>query len=81
MALPNVTELPLTESLKLEPMNFAHQPEPPSELSLTAVRSNSNSKKSHDEMHSDYGDVIRDLIIGFADGLTVPFALTAGLSS
>lgn len=27
------------------------------------------------------GPVIRDVIIGFADGLTVPFALTAGLSS
>ena len=25
--------------------------------------------------------IIRDMIIGFADGLTVPFALTAGLSS
>lgn len=33
------------------------------------------------EMHSGSGDIIRDVIIGFADGLTVPFALTAGLSS
>lgn len=33
------------------------------------------------EKHSDNGDVVRDAIIGFADGLTVPFALTAGLSS
>ncbi|KAH8690840.1 Ccc1 family [Talaromyces proteolyticus] len=33
------------------------------------------------ERHSDAGDVVRDVIIGFADGLTVPFALTAGLSS
>jgi vacuolar iron transporter family protein len=30
---------------------------------------------------SDSSDFIRDAIIGFADGLTVPFALTAGLSS
>lgn len=29
----------------------------------------------------DYADVLRDVIIGFSDGLTVPFALTAGLSS
>ena len=36
---------------------------------------------AHDEKHTDYGDVVRDVIIGFADGLTVPFALTAGLSS
>lgn len=36
----------------------------------------------HPEKHSsDNGAVIRDTIIGFADGLTVPFALTAGLSS
>jgi hypothetical protein len=35
----------------------------------------------HAEPHTKYGDVIHDAIIGFADGLTVPFALTAGLSS
>ncbi|KAG5915401.1 hypothetical protein E4U42_008072 [Claviceps africana] len=29
----------------------------------------------------DYGPLLRDIIIGFSDGLTVPFALTAGLSS
>jgi VIT1/CCC1 family predicted Fe2+/Mn2+ transporter len=29
----------------------------------------------------DTNDVLRDVIIGFSDGLTVPFALTAGLSS
>jgi VIT family len=33
------------------------------------------------EKRTDYSDIIRDAIIGFADGLTVPFALTAGLSS
>lgn len=44
--------------------------------------SSSNRNVSlHKEKHADYGDVIRDTIIGFADGLTVPFALTAGLSS
>ncbi|WPH05055.1 Vacuolar iron transporter [Acrodontium crateriforme] len=31
------------------------------------------------ESHHRRGIVIRDCIIGFADGLTVPFALTAGL--
>jgi len=35
----------------------------------------------HKEHHKAHGDVVRDTIIGFADGLTVPFALTAGLSS
>ncbi|KAJ5812619.1 hypothetical protein N7474_008920 [Penicillium riverlandense] len=33
------------------------------------------------ERHSESGAVVRDAIIGFADGMTVPFALTAGLSS
>ncbi|KAE9962604.1 hypothetical protein BLS_000123 [Venturia inaequalis] len=32
-------------------------------------------------MHSKVGDFMRDAILGFADGLTVPFALTAGLSA
>ncbi len=35
----------------------------------------------HEEKHNDHDEIIRDIIIGFADGLTVPFALTAGLSS
>ena len=38
-------------------------------------------ERPHTEQHSEHGDVVRDIIIGFADGLTVPFALTAGLSS
>ena len=37
--------------------------------------------RPHKEEHKHHGEVIRDLIIGFSDGLTVPFALTAGLSS
>lgn len=36
---------------------------------------------SHAEGHTRHGDLVRDCIIGFADGLTVPFALTAGLSA
>lgn len=37
---------------------------------------------THAEAHSNNNnDLIRDITIGFADGLTVPFALTAGLSS
>jgi len=35
----------------------------------------------HTERHSNHGDLMRNFIIGFSDGLTVPFALTAGLSS
>ena len=33
------------------------------------------------EPHSSNSELVRDAIIGLADGLTVPFALTAGLSS
>ncbi|CAI0449969.1 unnamed protein product [Linum tenue] len=34
----------------------------------------------HKEKHFTAGEVIRDIIIGVSDGLTVPFALAAGLS-
>src|SRR6476619_3118057 len=34
----------------------------------------------HEEKHFESSDVVRDVVIGMADGLTVPFALAAGLS-
>ena len=34
----------------------------------------------HNEEHFKSPDVVRDIVIGMADGLTVPFALAAGLS-
>ncbi len=34
----------------------------------------------HVEKHFTAGEVVRDIVIGMADGLTVPFALAAGLS-
>lgn len=40
----------------------------------------SNSKIDHVERHFTAGDVVRDIVIGMSDGLTVPFALAAGLS-
>ncbi len=36
--------------------------------------------KSHDEKHFTASEVVRDIVIGMADGLTVPFALAAGLT-
>ena len=36
--------------------------------------------RHHSEKHFTAGDVVRDVIIGVSDGLTVPFALAAGLS-
>jgi hypothetical protein len=40
-----------------------------------------STSTKHDEPHGKVGDFMRDAILGFADGLTVPFALTAGLSA
>jgi len=34
----------------------------------------------HNEHHLQSSDTIRDIVIGMSDGLTVPFALAAGLS-
>jgi VIT1/CCC1 family predicted Fe2+/Mn2+ transporter len=34
----------------------------------------------HTERHFTAGDVVRDIVIGMSDGLTVPFALAAGLT-
>ncbi|KAF2170121.1 hypothetical protein M409DRAFT_36014 [Zasmidium cellare ATCC 36951] len=47
------------------------------------TQDSSDSEKSspHKERHTGHSVFIRDSIIGFADGLTVPFALTAGLSA
>ncbi|MBX9670411.1 MAG: VIT1/CCC1 transporter family protein [Candidatus Obscuribacterales bacterium] len=36
--------------------------------------------RQHIEKHFTAGDTVRDIIIGVSDGLTVPFALAAGLS-
>jgi len=35
---------------------------------------------AHVERHFTAGDTVRDVVIGMSDGLTVPFALAAGLS-
>jgi VIT1/CCC1 family predicted Fe2+/Mn2+ transporter len=37
-------------------------------------------RRAHNEHHFDAGDTVRDVIIGMSDGLTVPFALAAGIS-
>ncbi|BFI33961.1 hypothetical protein MPTK2_4g90950P [Marchantia polymorpha subsp. ruderalis] len=34
----------------------------------------------HVEKHFTAGEFVRDVVIGMSDGLTVPFALAAGLS-
>lgn len=35
---------------------------------------------THHEEHFESSDIVKDIVIGMADGLTVPFALAAGLS-
>lgn len=61
-------------------------PPPPTRVRPKAVNRMSSSapqpERPHAEAHTGgYDDIMRDVIIGFSDGLTVPFALTAGLSS
>ena len=36
--------------------------------------------KTHIEEHFTASDTVRDIVIGMSDGLTVPFALAAGLT-
>lgn len=54
-------------------------------VSLGALSIESGERETdalnHAEHHNKHNDVLRDAIIVFADGLTVPIALTAGLSS
>lgn len=40
----------------------------------------SRAAADHHETHFQSGDTVRDIVIGMSDGLTVPFALAAGLS-
>jgi len=44
------------------------------------VHSHAAGAHSHDEQHFRSSDAVRDVVIGMSDGLTVPFALAAGLS-
>jgi len=39
-----------------------------------------SARRTHNEHHFDASDAVRDVIIGMSDGLTVPFALAAGIS-
>lgn len=48
-------------------------------MQLAALR-NSMSTTTHLEKHFTAGALVRDIVIGMSDGLTVPFALAAGLT-
>ncbi len=43
------------------------------------MRTASPVAAAHPERHFEAGDTIRDIVLGMADGLTVPFALAAGI--
>jgi hypothetical protein len=45
--------------------------------SRTGIR---RPRRVHSEHHFNASDTVRDIIIGMSDGLTVPFALAAGIS-
>ena len=53
---------------------------------MNSHSSNSHHSRSHDhththvEEHMQSSDLLKDIVIGMSDGLTVPFALAAGLS-
>ncbi|GAC1680388.1 MAG: VIT1/CCC1 transporter family protein [Ktedonobacteraceae bacterium] len=44
------------------------------------MKGNSMPQTPHTERHFTAGETVRDIVIGMSDGLTVPFALAAGLS-
>lgn len=51
------------------------------EANISSTEKMSPHLSTHKEHHKGHGYLIRDSIIGFSDGVTVPFALSAGLSS
>ncbi|KAJ1541164.1 hypothetical protein HK405_010842 [Cladochytrium tenue] len=44
-------------------------------------RASKQSNLTHSEPHFSGAEIVRDIIVGLSDGLTVPFALAAGLAS
>lgn len=58
-----------------------HDYHAPTPTSSTEKMASNRTSDIHREHHKGHGHLIRNSIIGFADGVTVPFALTAGLSS
>jgi VIT1/CCC1 family predicted Fe2+/Mn2+ transporter len=47
---------------------------------ITQPRVRKTVRRTHNEHHFNASDAVRDVIIGMSDGLTVPFALAAGIS-
>ena len=49
-------------------------------MQQAAISSSGSDPNPHHEQHFSSTEVVRDIVIGLSDGLTVPFALAAGLS-
>jgi VIT1/CCC1 family predicted Fe2+/Mn2+ transporter len=47
---------------------------------MTTLATSGLAPSQHNEHHFQSSDTVRDIVIGLADGLTVPFALAAGLA-
>jgi VIT1/CCC1 family predicted Fe2+/Mn2+ transporter len=47
---------------------------------MTSAKDNPMPQTPHVEKHFTSSETVRDIVIGMSDGLTVPFALAAGLS-
>ncbi|ORX35687.1 VIT family-domain-containing protein [Kockovaella imperatae] len=82
--LDNPTPAPQTRRQQLQALMAAEQPLG----SKCGVHEDGEERgtcckelKGEDERHLVAPEIVRDVIIGLSDGLTVPFALTAGLSS
>ncbi len=45
-----------------------------------AASTSQSAQTPHEEGHFESTETVRDIVIGLSDGLTVPFALAAGLS-
>ena len=58
---------------------FAHSAESLDSASLVCM-AHEHTDLLHVERHFASGNLVRDIVIGMADGLTVPFALAAGLT-
>src|SRR5436853_3702027 len=52
----------------------------PESLDYLVCMAHDHSHGMHVEGHFASGNLVRDIVIGMADGLTVPFALAAGLT-
>ncbi|KAF2716929.1 DUF125-domain-containing protein [Polychaeton citri CBS 116435] len=77
---PIATRLPHRAGKPISPHVQIESPIVP-ESTSSAGSSSLASIAGHKEHHSKLSDLVRNAIIGFSDGLTVPFALVAGLSA